>query len=124
MRGAGATMPRTRLPSSSMPPCGVVSRRGTARVVLASLQHRGTASLSPRGLHFDLRPFIFLARFAEPVVNPSTSSRLQPAPALACPRCQGPVHVGSRHIAVAGTAVRVYCSEPCLRGITELDAPA
>jgi murein DD-endopeptidase MepM/ murein hydrolase activator NlpD len=34
------------------------------------------------------------------------------------------VHVGSRHIAVAGTVVHVYCSEACLRGITELEVPA
>lgn len=57
-------------------------------------------------------------------MNPSATSLLRPAPALACPRCHGPVHVGSRHIAVSGTAVHVYCSEPCLRGIPELDAPA
>jgi hypothetical protein len=34
------------------------------------------------------------------------------------------VHVGSRHIAVAGAVVHVYCSEACLRGIIELEAPA
>jgi murein DD-endopeptidase MepM/ murein hydrolase activator NlpD len=30
------------------------------------------------------------------------------------------VNVGSPHIAVAGTAVRVYCSDDCLRGLSEL----
>jgi hypothetical protein len=30
------------------------------------------------------------------------------------------VNVGSPHVAVAGTAVRVYCSDDCLRGLSEL----
>jgi hypothetical protein len=56
-------------------------------------------------------------------VNPSASQRLRSVPALACPRCEGPVDVGSRHIAVAGAVIHVYCSEACLRGITKLVAP-
>jgi hypothetical protein len=40
--------------------------------------------------------------------------------ALACARCRGAVDVASRHVAVAGTSVLVYCSEACLQGITEL----
>ena len=33
-----------------------------------------------------------------------------------CPSCGGPVDVKrSRHVAIAGTAVLVYCSDPCLR---------
>ncbi len=32
-----------------------------------------------------------------------------------CPACRGPVDVRSRHVAISGTAVRVYCSEQCLR---------
>ena len=35
---------------------------------------------------------------------------------LSCPACDGPVEVKSRHIAIAGTTVRVYCSADCLRG--------
>jgi murein DD-endopeptidase MepM/ murein hydrolase activator NlpD len=34
---------------------------------------------------------------------------------IACPSCKGPVDVKSRHVAIAGTAVRIYCSEVCLR---------
>lgn len=33
---------------------------------------------------------------------------------LACPACDGPVDVRSRHVLVAGAAVRVYCSAACL----------
>jgi peptidoglycan LD-endopeptidase LytH len=33
---------------------------------------------------------------------------------IACPRCKGPVDVKSRHVAVTGGAVRVYCSAACL----------
>ena len=42
--------------------------------------------------------------------------------ALACPRCSGPVDVKSRHVAVAGSAVRIYCSDACLRGTGEVAA--
>jgi murein DD-endopeptidase MepM/ murein hydrolase activator NlpD len=38
------------------------------------------------------------------------------ASALTCPSCHGPVDVKSRHVAVTGSAVRVYCSEDCLQG--------
>lgn len=31
------------------------------------------------------------------------------------------MNVGSRHIAVDGPAIRVYCSEACLQGVVELD---
>jgi hypothetical protein len=31
------------------------------------------------------------------------------------------VNVGSRHVAVDGPAIRVYCSDDCLRGVIELD---
>jgi murein DD-endopeptidase MepM/ murein hydrolase activator NlpD len=41
---------------------------------------------------------------------------------LACPHCSGPVDVKSRHVAVAGSIVRVYCSDECLRGTGELTA--
>src|SRR5947207_419677 len=44
--------------------------------------------------------------------------------ALACPRCSGPVDVKSRHVAVAGSAVRIYCSDDCLRGVGEIAAAA
>ncbi|MGE0551093.1 MAG: M23 family metallopeptidase [Kofleriaceae bacterium] len=37
------------------------------------------------------------------------------ASALACPRCNRAVDVKSRHVMVAGTTVRVYCSADCLR---------
>jgi hypothetical protein len=57
-------------------------------------------------------------------VIPSASPRNRSAPALACPRCQGPVDVGSRHVAVAGAAIQVYCSEACLRGPVEPEPPA
>jgi hypothetical protein len=57
-------------------------------------------------------------------VTSSASQRNRSAPALDCPRCQGPVDVGSRHIEVAGAAIRVYCSEECLRGPAELAPPA
>ena len=33
----------------------------------------------------------------------------------ACPTCSGAVDVKSPHVAIDGTAVKVYCSEPCLR---------
>jgi hypothetical protein len=37
---------------------------------------------------------------------------------FACPACSGPVDVKSRHVVVAGSAVRVYCSEDCLQAQT------
>lgn len=57
-------------------------------------------------------------------MNSSASQRIRSAPALACPRCQGAVNVGSRHIAVDGAAIHVYCSDACLRGIVALEAIA
>src|SRR5688572_1818295 len=45
--------------------------------------------------------------------------------ALSCPACDGPVEVKSRHVAIAGTAVRVYCSADCLRaGVRPVLPPA
>jgi hypothetical protein len=34
---------------------------------------------------------------------------------LACPACNGPVDVKSRHVAIAGSAIRVFCSADCQR---------
>src|SRR4029077_8194221 len=34
---------------------------------------------------------------------------------IECPSCKGPVDVKSRHVMIDGTAVRVYCSDACLR---------
>lgn len=34
---------------------------------------------------------------------------------LSCPACDGPVEVKSRHVAITGTVVRVYCSAECMR---------
>ena len=53
-------------------------------------------------------------------MNLSAPHSMRPAQSLTCPRCQGPVSVGSRHISVAGTAVLVYCSAACLRGLGDL----
>src|SRR5688572_1225522 len=39
---------------------------------------------------------------------------------LGCPRCHKPVDVKSRHVSVAGSTVRVYCSDACLQGISVL----
>ncbi len=36
---------------------------------------------------------------------------------LSCPACDGPVEVKSRHVAIAGTTVRVFCSADCMRGV-------
>jgi murein DD-endopeptidase MepM/ murein hydrolase activator NlpD len=45
----------------------------------------------------------------------SIAKAATPAPSsLVCPWCTGPVDVKSRHVAVSGSAVRVYCSEDCL----------
>lgn len=44
--------------------------------------------------------------------------------ANACPVCSGPVDVRSPHIAVAGGAVRVYCSRACLDAKDALPADA
>jgi hypothetical protein len=43
--------------------------------------------------------------------------------ALTCPACSGPAEVKSRHVAVDGGTVRVYCSADCLRRKTPI-APA
>jgi murein DD-endopeptidase MepM/ murein hydrolase activator NlpD len=40
-----------------------------------------------------------------------------PAPALVCPWCSGPVDVKSPHVHVAGSAVRVYCSDECMQAL-------
>jgi murein DD-endopeptidase MepM/ murein hydrolase activator NlpD len=45
-----------------------------------------------------------------PLTDPSG-----PARNGACPWCRGPVDFKSRHVAVAGSAVRVYCSSDCLQ---------
>src|SRR5687767_10563175 len=34
---------------------------------------------------------------------------------MACHWCTGPVDVKSRHVSVAGSAVRIYCSDACLQ---------
>jgi murein DD-endopeptidase MepM/ murein hydrolase activator NlpD len=34
---------------------------------------------------------------------------------LSCPACDGAVEVKSRHVAIKGTVVRVYCSADCMR---------
>src|SRR6185503_16393402 len=78
-------------------------------------------SLSRRPIAFRSTPFHLCRVVLESPVNPSASQRTA-APALICPRCEGPVNVSSRHIAVDGPAIRVYCSEECLQGIIELDA--
>jgi murein DD-endopeptidase MepM/ murein hydrolase activator NlpD len=36
-----------------------------------------------------------------------------PPQSLVCPWCTGPVDVKSRHVTVAGSAIRIYCSEDC-----------
>jgi murein DD-endopeptidase MepM/ murein hydrolase activator NlpD len=41
--------------------------------------------------------------------------KLAPSRLLTCPACNGPVEVKSRHVTIAGAAVRVYCSANCLR---------
>jgi murein DD-endopeptidase MepM/ murein hydrolase activator NlpD len=40
-----------------------------------------------------------------------------------CPRCEKPVDVKSRHVAVTGSAIKVYCSAACLEGIAVIEAP-
>jgi Peptidase family M23 len=42
---------------------------------------------------------------------------LNPSPSLTCPACSRPVDVKSQHVVVTGSAVRVYCSEACKRGL-------
>jgi murein DD-endopeptidase MepM/ murein hydrolase activator NlpD len=42
----------------------------------------------------------------------AAASLVSPA---SCPSCKGPVDLKSRHVAISGTAVQVYCSEACLR---------
>jgi murein DD-endopeptidase MepM/ murein hydrolase activator NlpD len=42
---------------------------------------------------------------------------------LECPRCQGPVDVKSRHVAVSGSAIKIYCSDACLRGLNVPKVP-
>jgi murein DD-endopeptidase MepM/ murein hydrolase activator NlpD len=44
-----------------------------------------------------------------------TSSASVAQSKLSCPACDGPVEVKSRHVAIKGTVVRVYCSADCLR---------
>lgn len=69
-----------------------------------------------------------------PAQRPPTPPSLTPVPAsllrahmpaprslsMVCPTCEGPVDVKSRHVAVSGGAVRVYCSQTCLE---QRDAP-
>ena len=42
-------------------------------------------------------------------------AKATPPPQLNCPWCTGPVDVKSRHVSVAGSAVKVYCSKECLQ---------
>src|ERR1041384_2830377 len=72
-----------------------------------------------RRLRFGPLPFILLGPFLSPV-NPTSSQRIRSAPALTCPRCEGPVNVGSRYVAVDGPAIHVYCSDACLHGAVEI----
>lgn len=53
---------------------------------------------------FNLGDGAEMTAIAKPVASP-----------LACPRCAGPVDVKSRHVAIDGTSVLVYCSAECLR---------
>lgn len=56
----------------------------------------------------------------------ATASQVAHSKSLSCPACDGPVEVKSRHVAIAGTTVRVYCSADCLRdGVRKVvDLPA
>ena len=45
------------------------------------------------------------------------------APSLSCPACHGAAEVKSRHVAVEGGTVRVYCSAECLRVKTPRSTP-
>ncbi len=60
-------------------------------------------------------------------MNLDMPSRARLSPALVCPRCRGAVDVKSRHVAVTGSAVLIYCSEGCRRGggeiITAIEHP-
>jgi murein DD-endopeptidase MepM/ murein hydrolase activator NlpD len=50
------------------------------------------------------------------MTDPLTDEQLPPRNGpFACPWCRGPVDVKSRHVAVAGSAVRIYCSGDCLQ---------
>jgi hypothetical protein len=40
-----------------------------------------------------------------------------------CPRCSRPADVKSRHVAVSGSVIQIYCSDACLRGAPVIDAP-
>jgi len=50
----------------------------------------------------------------QPIATPLPAAPQRSLSALACPACNGPVDVKSRHVAVFGGAVRVYCSATCL----------
>src|ERR1044071_5635502 len=88
---------------------------------LCIVQGCGTASHSRWAIAFRSTPFHLSRAVPETPVNTSTvQQHIRSAPALTCPRCQGPVNVGSRHVAVDGPAIHVYCSEACLQGGLEL----
>ncbi len=61
------------------------------------------------------------APFAPPAITASAAPNAHAA-VIACPICGGPVDVRSRHVAVFGGAVRVYCSEACLHARDALPA--
>jgi hypothetical protein len=46
----------------------------------------------------------------------TSAAQLAKSKALTCPTCDGPAEVKSRHVAVDGANVRVYCSAECMRG--------
>jgi murein DD-endopeptidase MepM/ murein hydrolase activator NlpD len=48
----------------------------------------------------------------------TSAAQLANSKSLTCPACNGPAEVKSRHVAVDGTSVRVYCSAECLRAKT------
>jgi murein DD-endopeptidase MepM/ murein hydrolase activator NlpD len=52
---------------------------------------------------------------ASNLVESRMSVAAQLSSPLACPVCRGRVDVRSKHVIVAGTTVRVYCSAECLR---------
>ena len=50
--------------------------------------------------------------------TPLPESTVAAPGALSCPWCGGSVDVKSRHVAVSGSAVRIYCSDTCLQAWT------
>ena len=64
------------------------------------------------------------ARRKEPTAPPRAAAGSSRSPTIVCPTCSGPVDVGSRHVAVSGGAVRLYCSAHCLATRDALPADA